>query len=211
MTAPLYAQYRIALLMIDLHNDFMSEVGKLYDRIKGSGERVGMFRNLRRIQAIVPGADTPVFILPDPRSYPGDFDHWQHMNLVQKSSWEAQIFPAGSWCGEWHPEVGPKDGDITIREHCAQGSFADTNFDAQPQAAGYTKINLVVLVADTCIEPNGRQIMEMEMEIGSRTTLVRDATAAFSTECMHTAHEIIGPTFAHPIVTDEVLLAQLLG
>ena len=209
MPASLYAQYRSALLMIDLHNDFMSEVGKLYDRIKGSGERVGMFRNLRRIQAMVPGADTPVFILPDPRSYPGDFDHWQHMKLVQKSSWEAQIFPAGSWGGEWHPEVGPKDGDITIREHCAQSSFADTDFDAQPQAAGYSKINLVVLVADTCIEPTGRQ--GIEMEIGSRATLVRDATAAFSTECLHTVDEIIDPTFAHPIVADEVFLVQLLG
>lgn len=45
------------------------------------------------------------------------------------------------------------------------------------------------------------------MEIGSSATLVRDATAAFNTECLHTAHDIIGPTFAHAIVTDEVLLA----
>lgn len=209
MTASLYAQYRSVLLMIELHNDFMSEVGKLYDRIKGSGERVGMFRNLRRIQAMVPSADTPVFILPDPRSYPGDFDYWQHMNLVQKSSWGAQIFPAGSWGEEWHPEAGPKDGDITIREHCAQSSFADNDHDAQPQAAGYSIINWVVLVVDTCIEPTGRQ--GMEMEIGSRATLVRDATAAFSTECLHTVREIIDPTFVHPIIADEVLLAQLLG
>ena len=32
-------------------------------------------------------------------------------------------------------------------------------------------------------------------------TLVRDATAAFTTEAMHAAHELNGPTFAHAILT----------
>jgi len=132
------------MLMIDLHDDFMSVLRKLFDRTKGSGERVEMFRNLRRIQATVPSADAPVFILPDPRSYLGDFDHWQHMNLVQKSSWEAQIFSAGSRGGVLHPEVGPKHGDITLRGHCVQSSFAYTDLDAQPQAAGYPKNKSVI-------------------------------------------------------------------
>jgi hypothetical protein len=38
--------------------------------------------------------------------------------------------------------------------------------------------------------------------------LVRDATAAFSSEAMHAAHEINGPTFAHAILmTDAVITA----
>ncbi len=45
------------------------------------------------------------------------------------------------------------------------------------------------------------------MELGYHVTLVRDATAAFSAEAMHCAHEINGPTYAHAIVTTAELLA----
>jgi len=47
-------------------------------------------------------------------------------------------------------------------------------------------------------------------ELGYHVTLVRDATAAFSPEAMHSAHEIDGPTFAHAIVTTAELIATLV-
>ena len=40
-------------------------------------------------------------------------------------------------------------------------------------------------------------------------TPVRDATAAFSHEMMHAAHELNGPTYAHSIVTTDELVASL--
>jgi hypothetical protein len=39
---------------------------------------------------------------------------------------------------------------------------------------------------------------------------VRDATAAFSSEAMHAAHEINGPTFAHAILNTEPVIAALV-
>jgi nicotinamidase-related amidase len=47
------------------------------------------------------------------------------------------------------------------------------------------------------------------MELGYHVTLVKDATAAFSPEAMHAAHEINGPTYAHAILTTEALVAEL--
>jgi nicotinamidase-related amidase len=47
------------------------------------------------------------------------------------------------------------------------------------------------------------------MELGYHVTLVTDATAAFSTEMMHAAHKLNGPTFAHAIVTTAELIAAL--
>jgi len=47
------------------------------------------------------------------------------------------------------------------------------------------------------------------MELGYHGTLVKDATAAFSKEMMHAAHELNGPTFAHAIVTTLELVAAL--
>jgi nicotinamidase-related amidase len=40
-------------------------------------------------------------------------------------------------------------------------------------------------------------------------TLVKDATAAFSADRMHAAHELNAPTFAHAIVTTAELIASL--
>lgn len=47
------------------------------------------------------------------------------------------------------------------------------------------------------------------MELGYHVTLVRDATAAFSHELTHAAHELSGPTFAHAILTTAELIAAL--
>ncbi len=52
---------------------------------------------------------------------------------------------------------------------------------------------LVGMIASTCIEATGRY----GMELGYDVMLVRDATAAFSLEAMHAAHEINRPTLAH--------------
>jgi len=38
---------------------------------------------------------------------------------------------------------------------------------------------------------------------------VRDATAAFSHEMMHAAHELNGPTYAHSIQTTAEVIAAL--
>jgi hypothetical protein len=40
-------------------------------------------------------------------------------------------------------------------------------------------------------------------------TLVRDATAAFTHEMMHAAHELNGPTYAHSIPTTEEVITTL--
>ena len=59
--------------------------------------------------------------------------------------------------------------------------------------------------ANTCIESTAR----FGMELGYHVTLVKDATAAFSHEGMHAAHEVNGPSYAHAILTTEQLLAVL--
>jgi nicotinamidase-related amidase len=60
------------------------------------------------------------------------------------------------------------------------------------------------MIANTCIESTSR----FGMELGYHVTLVKDATAAFSREEMHAAHQINGPSFAHAILaTNELIVA----
>ena len=61
------------------------------------------------------------------------------------------------------------------------------------------------MLANTCIEATGRYAMEL----GYHVTLVKDATAAFSTERMHAAHVLNGPNFAHAILTTAEVVAAL--
>ena len=37
--------------------------------------------------------------------------------------------------GEFHPEFGPREGDVIVLEHWAQSGFANTDLDAQLKAA----------------------------------------------------------------------------
>jgi nicotinamidase-related amidase len=47
------------------------------------------------------------------------------------------------------------------------------------------------------------------MELGYHVTPVRDATATFTHEMMHAAHELNGPAYAHSILTTTEVIAVL--
>jgi nicotinamidase-related amidase len=47
------------------------------------------------------------------------------MNPTQIHSNEIRSFAAGTWGGEFHPEFGPREGDVIVLEHWAQSSFAN--------------------------------------------------------------------------------------
>ena len=83
------------------------------------------------------------------------------------------------------------------------GSLSPLAVDViMPTLSGMEKIIVVGMLANTCVEATAR----CGAELGYHVTLVRDATAAFSSEAMHAAHEIDGPTFAHA-TTDAVIAA----
>jgi hypothetical protein len=59
---------------------------------------------------------------------------------------------------------------------------------------GITHVIVVGLLANTRIESTARYAMELGYDV----TLVRDATAAFTHETMHAAHELNGPPTPTP-------------
>ena len=108
--------------------------------------------------------------------------------------------------GEWHPDFGPHPGDVVIKEHWSQSGFANTDLNEQLRQHGVEKIILVGLRANTCLESTGR----FGMELGYHVTLVKDATASFSMEEMHAAHEVNGPMFAHEILTTREVISNFV-
>jgi nicotinamidase-related amidase len=205
VTAPEYEIPSTALLFVDPYNDFLSEGGQVWPFIKDVAEDVGLIENLRRVNNAVRDAGVQVFIVPHRRWRQGDYDNWKYPNPTQQMIMHNHTFAEGTWGGEWHPEFGPRDGDVIASEHWAQSGFANTDLDFQLKQHGITHVIVIGLLANTCIETTARYAMEL----GYHVTLVKDATAAFEHQMMHSAHELDGPTFAHAIVTTTELLAAI--
>lgn len=202
MALPTYKQASTALLFIDPYNDFLSEGGKAWPRVGPIAEEIGLLDNLRAIVAAIRKADIRVFIAPHRRWEPGDYEDWDHPNPTQIGIMSRHSFARGEWGGEWHPDFAPQPGDIVAKEHWAQSGFANTDLDHQLRQHAITHVILVGLLANTCVESTGRYAMEL----GYHVTLIRDATAAYSREMMHAAHELNGPTYAHAILNTAELL-----
>ncbi|MFY0732494.1 isochorismatase family cysteine hydrolase [Pseudomonas sp. NFX15] len=197
MPNTVYPAERTGLLLVDPYNDFLSEGGKIFPMIQEIATEVGLLDNLRATVAAARKANIQVFYVPHRRWEPGDYDNWDHPNPTQRLVQQRHTFEKGEWGGEWHPDFVPQAGDIMIKEHWAQSGFANTDLDFQLKQQGVTHVIIIGLLANTCIESTSR----FAMELGYHVTLVRDATAAFSKEMMHAAHELNGPTFAHEILT----------
>jgi nicotinamidase-related amidase len=205
MSHPVYERRSTALLFVDAYNDFLSEGGKIWPRVKAVAEEVGLVDNLKAISQAVRSAGMRVFMVPHRRWESGDYESWCHPNPTQLAIMKRHSFARGEWGGDWHPDFAPQEGDIVVKEHWAQSGFANTDLEQQLRQHGVTHVIVVGLLANTCIESTARYAMEL----GFHVTLVRDATAAFSKEMMHAAHELNGPTYAHAILTTRELVEAL--
>jgi nicotinamidase-related amidase len=205
MAQPAYNEASTALLFVDPYNDFLSEGGKIWPRVKAVAEEVGLIDNLKTISQAVRRAGMRVFIVPHRRWERGDYESWCHPNPTQHAIMKRHSFARGEWGGDWHPDFAPQEGDIVVKEHWAQSGFANTDLEQQLRQHGITHVVVVGLLANTCIDSTARYAMEL----GFHVTLIRDATAAFSKEMMHAAHELNGPTYAHAILTTRELTEAL--
>lgn len=194
-----------AVLLVDPYNDFLSEGGKTWPRLKAIAEEVSLLDNLRTIVGEARAAGLQIVFVPHRRWEPGDYEDWRHATPYQRAGAQRQIFARGSWGGEFHADFQPREGDIVAKEHWGSSGFANTDLDLRLRQAGVQSVILVGLIANTCIEATGR----FAMELGYDVTLVRDATAAFSPDAMHSAHEINGPTYTREILSTAVLIGRL--
>jgi len=205
MTTPSYPPAQTGVLLIDPYNDFLSEGGKLYPRASETATANNTLQHLREVVAAARAAGIRIFYVPHHRFKPGDLAHWKHASPYLQGAGKAQVFAAGAWGGEWHPDFIPQPGDVIAHEHWASSGFANTDLDIQLKQHGIEYVIVIGLLANTCVETTAKY----GSELGYHVTLVKDATAAFSKEALHAAHEINGPTYAHAILTTAELIAAL--
>ena len=156
MTSHTYDKATTALLFIDPYNDFLSEGGKVWPRVKDVATEVGLLDNLRAISSAVRRAGIQTFIVPHRRWEPGDYECWCHPSPTQRAIMKRHSFARGEWGGDWHPDFAPQDDDIIVKEHWGSSGFANTDLDLQLKQRGISHVILVGLLANTCTETTGR-------------------------------------------------------
>jgi ureidoacrylate peracid hydrolase len=193
-----------ALLVIDPYNDFISEGGKVWDRLKGVAEGNQCVPNMLQVLEATRKADVRIFYALHRRYRPGDYESWKYIAPVQKAAWSRKTFEYGTWGGEIRNEFKPKPGDVVALEHWCSSGFANTDLDLLLKKHGIHKLIVMGLIAHTCVEATVRYAAELGYDV----TMVKDATASYSDREMHAALEVNIPNYASAIVsTSEVIEA----
>ena len=186
-----------ALLVVDPYNDFISEGGKIWDRIRAVAEANDCVPHMLQILNAARQAKFRVFYVPHRRYRPGDYETWKYIAPIQKAGWMRRTFEYGTWGGEFRAEFEPKPGEIVVTEHWCSSGFANTDLDLQLKKHGIHQLIVIGLIAHTCIEATVR----FAVELGYEVTVVKDATADYSDKEMQAALDINIPNYASAIVT----------
>ena len=194
-----------ALLVIDPYNDFISEGGKLWDRIKSVAEANECVPHMLEVLNAARKAGLRVFYVLHRRYRPGDYETWKYVAPIQKAAGSRKTFEYGTWGGEVRREFEPQPGDIVALEHWCSSGFANTDLDLQLKKHGIHKLIVVGLIAHTCVEATVR----FAAELGYEVTVVNDATADYSDQHMHAALVTNLPNYASAIVTTKEVVDSL--
>jgi len=193
------------LLLIDPYNDFISEGGKIWDRIKAVAEANDCVPHMLQLLNVARKTGVRAFYAMHHRYRPGDYESWKHIAPIQKAAWSRKTFEYGTWGGEFRTEFAPQPGDIVAQEHWCSSGFANTDLDLLLKRHGIQKLIVAGLIAHTCVESTVR----FAVELGYDVTLVKDATADYSEEFMHAALVTNLPNYASAIVTTEEVVGSL--
>jgi ureidoacrylate peracid hydrolase len=200
-----YEKEITALLVVDPYNDFISEGGKIWDRIKAVAEANKCVPNMLRILGAARKAGLRVFYAMHHRYRQGDYETWKYIAPIQKHAWQSQVFGYGTWGGEIRSEFQPKPGEIVAAEHWCSSGFANTDLDLQLKKHGIHKLIVIGLIAHTCIEATVR----FAAELGYEVTVINDAVADYSDQEMRAALEVNLPNYASAIVTTAVIVDSI--
>jgi nicotinamidase-related amidase len=194
-----------ALLLIDPYNDFISEGGKIWPRIRAVAQANNCVPNMLQILKAARQAKLRIFFAMHHRYRPGDYETWKYIAPIQKAAWTRKTFEYGTWGGEFRAEFAPKHGEIVVQEHWCSSGFANTDLDLQLKKHGIHRLVVIGLIAHTCIEATVRYAAELGYDV----TVVKDATADYSDEMMHAALDINIPNYASAVVNTAEIVASI--
>jgi ureidoacrylate peracid hydrolase len=205
MTDVTYEKEATGLLVIDPYNDFISEGGKVWDRLKGVAEANDCVPHMEQVLTAARAAQLRVFYAMHHRYRQGDYETWKYVAPIQRAAWMRKTFEYGTWGGEIRDGLEPHPGEVVAQEHWCSSGFANTDLDLQLKKHGIHQLIVMGLIAHTCVEATVRYAAELGYDV----TVIRDATADYSDADMHAALDINLPNYASAIVTTREALDSI--
>ena len=86
-----------APLVIDPYNDFISEGGKIWDRIRSVAEANHCVPHMFEAVTAARKAGLRVFYALHHRYRPGGYETWKYIAPIQKAGWSRKVFEYGTW------------------------------------------------------------------------------------------------------------------
>jgi len=126
-----------ALLVIDPYNDFISEGGRVWDRLKPLAEANGCVPHMLQVLTAARKAGLRVFYAPHRRYRPGDYETWKTIAPTQQRAWSTK----------------------------ASSGFANTDLDLQLKKHGIHRLIAIGLLANTCLESTVRFAAELGYDV----------------------------------------------
>ena len=200
-----YDRASTGLLVIDPYNDFISEGGKIWDRLKAVAEANGCVPHMLEVLNAARTANLRIFYALHRRYRPGDYETWKYIAPIQKLAWSRKTFEYGTWGSEIRSEFKPQPGDIVALEHWCSSGFANTDLDMLLKRHDIHHVIVIGLIAHTCVEATVR----FAAELGYEVTMVRDATADYSDKEMYAALDVNIPNYATAVVTTDELVQSI--
>jgi ureidoacrylate peracid hydrolase len=197
MTSLKFDKEITALLVIDPYNDFISEGGKIWDRLKAVAEANHCIPNMLQVLGAARKAGLRAFYALHHRYRPGDYETWKYVAPIQRAAWTRKSFEYGTWGAEIRAGFEPQPGDVVAQEHWCSSGFANTDLDLQLKKHGIQRLLVMGLIASTCVDSTVR----FAAELGYDVTVIRDAIADQSEERMHAALDVSFPNYAASIVS----------
>jgi nicotinamidase-related amidase len=118
-----------AILLVDPYNNFLSEGGKLWSRVKAVAEEAKLLNHLREVVSTARARGLKIFLVPHHRWESGDYVAFDNPSPYQLAGANAQIFAKDSWGGTFHDDFQPQPGDVVVHEHWGSSGFANTDLD----------------------------------------------------------------------------------
>src|SRR5262249_41930294 len=119
------------LVVIDPYNDFISEAGKIWPRIKPVAEANNCVPNMLKVLNAARQAKLRVFYAMHHRYRADDCASWKYIAPIQRAAARSRSFEYGTWGGEFRAEFVPASGEIVAQEHWCSSGFANTDLDLQ--------------------------------------------------------------------------------
>ena len=188
-----------AVILIEFQNEFCKEGGILHDGVKDEISRQGTITNAVKLAE---GArEKGAMVIHAPFVFNEKYFKDHEMIGIVKAVADGNAFREGTWGAEIIDELKPKEGDQVVTGKCTLCGFNNTDLEKIVKEANIKNIVIGGFLTNFCVESTSRTAYDK----GYSVTVIKDATAANSSEEQNYVEEKILPLLGQTLSVDQFL------